>query len=185
LVIHVTTTDISLELLLGPQLEAFAEAGFDVFGASAPGPYVDALTRRGVRHFALEHATRSMAPLEDARALVELVGMFRRLRPAIVHTHNPKPGLYGRIAARIAGVPVIVNTTHGLYALPGDSTSKRAFVYGLERARRPTSSWARWVDLYARRATPSSSRPRDICMTASRSCGLPPSVRMSPTSRLR
>src|SRR2546421_10333938 len=133
MVIHVTTTDISLELLLGPQLEAFADAGLEVFGASAPGPYVDALARRGVRHLALEHATRSMDPLEDARALVELVGTFRRLRPAIVHTHNPKPGVYGRIAARIASIPVTVNTTHGLYALPGDSTSKRAFVYGLER----------------------------------------------------
>jgi glycosyltransferase involved in cell wall biosynthesis len=133
MVIHVTTTDISLELLLGPQLEAFAEAGLEVLGASAPGPYVDALARRGIRHLALEHATRSMAPLEDARALVELVGMFRRLRPAIVHTHNPKPGLYGRVAARMARVPVAVNTTHGLYALPGHPKPKRAFVYGVER----------------------------------------------------
>jgi glycosyltransferase involved in cell wall biosynthesis len=132
-VIHVTTTDISLELLLGPQLEAFADAGFEVLGASAPGPYVDALAARGIRHVALEHATRSMAPLEDARVLVELVRVFRRFSPAIVHTHNPKPGLYGRVAARIAGVPVVVNTSHGLYALPEDSAPKRAIVYGLER----------------------------------------------------
>jgi glycosyltransferase involved in cell wall biosynthesis len=131
--IHVTTTDISLELLLGPQLEAFAEAGFEVLGASAPGPYIGALAQRGVRHVPLEHATRSMAPVDDARALVELTGLFRRLRPVIVHTHNPKPGIYGRVAARIAGIPVVVNTTHGLYALPSDRAVKRAFVYGLER----------------------------------------------------
>jgi glycosyltransferase involved in cell wall biosynthesis/ribosomal protein S18 acetylase RimI-like enzyme len=133
IVIHVTTTDISLELLLGPQLEAFAGAGYEVVGASASGPYVDALARRGVRHFALRYATRSMAPFDDARTLVELVRLFRRLTPAIVHTHNPKPGIYGRIAARIANVPVVVNTTHGLYAVPGDPARKRAFVYGLER----------------------------------------------------
>jgi glycosyltransferase involved in cell wall biosynthesis len=132
-VVHITTTDISLELLLGPQLEAFANAGFEVVGASAPGPYVGALARRGVRHVALKHATRSMAPVEDARSLVELVGLLRRLRPAIVHTHNPKPGLYGRVAARIARVPAVVNTTHGLYSLPDDPTRKRAAVYGLER----------------------------------------------------
>jgi glycosyltransferase involved in cell wall biosynthesis len=132
-VIHVTTTDISLELLLGPQLEAFAEAGFDVLGASAPGSYVDAITRRGVGHIALAHTTRSVAPFEDARAFCELVGLFRRLRPAIVHTHNPKPGLYGRVAARVARVPVVVNTTHGLYALQSDPSPKRATVYALER----------------------------------------------------
>ena len=50
--------------------------------------------------------------------------MFRRLRPAIVHTHNPKPGLYGRIAARVARVPVVVNTIHGLYAQPQDALAE-------------------------------------------------------------
>jgi glycosyltransferase involved in cell wall biosynthesis/ribosomal protein S18 acetylase RimI-like enzyme len=74
-----------------------------------------------------------MALLEDARALFELAATFRRLRPAIVHTHNPKPGLYGRAAARMAGVPIVVNTLHGLYATPEDRVSKRAIVYGLER----------------------------------------------------
>ena len=132
-VVHVTTIDMSLELLLGPQLEAFADAGYHVIGASAPGPYVDALVGRGIEHVPLAHATRAMAPVEDARALAELVALFRRVRPSIVHTHNPKPGLYGRIAARIARVPVVVNTVHGLYALPEDPWPKRTIAYGLER----------------------------------------------------
>ena len=75
-----------------------------------------------------------MAPGHDVLAIGELVRLFRRLRPDIVHTHNPKPGLYGRLAARIAGVPVIVNTVHGLYATPEDSGPRRAVVYSLERA---------------------------------------------------
>jgi glycosyltransferase involved in cell wall biosynthesis len=132
-VVHVTTVDMSLELLLGPQLEAIAASGYRVVGASAPGPHVDALARRGIEHVPLAHATRAMAPAEDARALVELVGLFRRVRPAIVHTHTPKPGIYGRLAARFARVPIVVNTVHGLYALPEDPWPKRAVVYGLER----------------------------------------------------
>lgn len=132
-VVHVTTTDMSLELLLGPQLEAIRRAGYQVIGASAPGPHVEALGRRGVEHLPLAHATRAMAPIEDGRAMAELVALFRRIRPAIVHTHNPKPGLYGRLAARLAGVPVVVNTVHGLFALPEDPWPKRAAVYGLER----------------------------------------------------
>jgi glycosyltransferase involved in cell wall biosynthesis len=133
LVVHVTTTDMSLELLLGPQLEAIADAGYRVIGASAPGSHAHALARRGVEYVALAHATRAMAPAEDARALAELMALFRRLRPSIVHTHNPKPGLYGRLAARLSRVPVVVNTVHGLYALPEDAWPKRAIVYGLER----------------------------------------------------
>ena len=131
--VHVTTTDISLELLLGPHLSAFVDAGYRVYGASAPGPFVERIEARGVTHLPLAHATRSMRPTEDARALAELTRLFRGLRPDIVHTHNPKPGLYGRLAARAAGVPVVVNTVHGLYAVPEDPPAKRAVVYSLER----------------------------------------------------
>jgi glycosyltransferase involved in cell wall biosynthesis len=131
--VHLTTADISLELLLGPQLSAFRAAGYEVVGVSAPGPFVPAVEARGVRHVPLANATRAMAPHRDVLAVEELRRLFRRLRPDIVHTHNPKPGLYGRLAARAARVPVVVNTVHGLYALPGDPLAKRAVVYGLER----------------------------------------------------
>ncbi len=131
--VHVTTSDISLSLLLGTQLQAFAAAGYEVIGVSAAGDYVADLERMGIEHVALRHATRSFAPGGDARALLELWSLFRELEPDIVHTHNPKPGVYGRLAARAAGVPVVVNTVHGLYALPDDRLAKRAVVYGLER----------------------------------------------------
>jgi glycosyltransferase involved in cell wall biosynthesis len=133
LLLHVTTTDISLVLLLGPQLWAFRDAGYDVVGVSAPGPYVAELVSSGIRHIRLRHATRSSAPHRDLLALAELRSLFRQLRPDIVHTHNPKPGVYGRLAAGLAKVPVVVNTVHGLYALPEDRRSKRALIYGLER----------------------------------------------------
>ena len=133
LLLHLTTTDISLELLLGPQLSAFSDAGYDVHAASAPGPFVDAIEARGVTFHALEHSTRSMALTSDLRAGAEVYRLFRELRPDIVHTHNPKPGVYGRIAARLARVPVVVNTVHGLYAQPSDPVAKRTAVYGLER----------------------------------------------------
>jgi glycosyltransferase involved in cell wall biosynthesis len=131
--VHVTTSDISLALLLGPQLEAFAAAGMEVIGASATGPFVEQLEQRGITHVPLHHATRSVSPGHDLLALVELERLFRRLRPDIVHTHNPKPGLYGRLAARAAGVPGIVNTVHGLYAAPEDPWARKAVVYALER----------------------------------------------------
>ena len=70
--LHVTTVDMSLALLLGPQLRAFAEAGMEVVGVSAPGPYVRQLEAWGIRHEPLRHATRSMAVGQDVMALAEL-----------------------------------------------------------------------------------------------------------------
>ena len=133
-VVPVTTTDMSLALLLAPQLEAFAAAGYDVVGASAPGPFVEELRGVCARHVPLRHATRSADVAADIRAMAELRRLFRELRPDIVHTHNPKPGVYGRFAARLAGVPAIVNTQHGLYATRTDPVGRKAAVYALERA---------------------------------------------------
>lgn len=56
---------------------------------------------------------RPVAPFRDAQALVRLTRLLRERRPAIVHTHSGKAGILGRLAARRAGVPVIVHSIHG------------------------------------------------------------------------
>jgi glycosyltransferase involved in cell wall biosynthesis len=124
---------MSLDWLLGPQLEAFADAGYEVIGVSAPGPHVAALEQRGVVHEPLPSLTRSTAMTQDLRAFIDLVRLLRRLRPDILHTHNPKPGILGRVAGRVARVPLIVNTQHGLYAQPEDRRRRRWPVYAAER----------------------------------------------------
>ena len=124
---------MSLDWLLGPQLTAFADAGYDVIGMSAPGPHVEKLEATGVRHVALDALTRSTKPTQDVAAFAQISRALRELRPDILHTHNPKPGILGRIAGRITGVPLIVNTQHGLYAQPGDRRRRRWPVYASER----------------------------------------------------
>lgn len=131
-VAHLTTVDMSLALLLGTELAVDVESGFTVFGISAPGPYVGRVEQLGVVHVPLGELTRSWDPRRDLRAFRELVAVLRRLDLDVLHTHNPKTGVMGRIAGRLAGVPVVVNTCHGLWAQPGDPLAKRAFVYGLE-----------------------------------------------------
>jgi glycosyltransferase involved in cell wall biosynthesis len=68
----------------------------------------------------------------DSRSALELWRVLRRERPDVLHTHTPKPGLYGRIIGRVAGVPIVVNTVHGLYATTDDPWAKRFAVYMLE-----------------------------------------------------
>jgi glycosyltransferase involved in cell wall biosynthesis len=132
-IVEVTTSDISLALLLGPQLEAFVRAGYEVIGVSGPGPFAASLADLGVRHIPIRSLTRAVDVRSDLRAPIDLYRLFRSLRPDLVHTHNPKTGVFGRLAARAARVPAVVNTVHGLYAVPGDRWPKRALVYGLER----------------------------------------------------
>ena len=60
---------------------------------------------------------RGASPLADLRALTRLVRLFQTIRPDIVHTFATKPSVWGRIAARLAGVPVIIGTLPGLGSL--------------------------------------------------------------------
>jgi glycosyltransferase involved in cell wall biosynthesis/ribosomal protein S18 acetylase RimI-like enzyme len=131
-VAHLTTTDLTLCYLLLGQLRRLSAEGYEVTGISAPGPNAAALQAEGIRHLPWRNATRSWNPVADVRALVELVALLRRERFDLVHTHNPKPGVLGRVAARLAGTPLVVNTVHGLYATPEDRLRKRAAVLGLE-----------------------------------------------------
>jgi glycosyltransferase involved in cell wall biosynthesis len=130
-VAHLTTVDSTLWYLLRPQLLAVLEAGGEVYGISAPGPYVARLEGEGVRHIALPSSTRGWSLASDVRAAVELWRVLRRERFDVLHTHNPKPGVYGRILGRLARVPIVVNTNHGLY-FGGGQPVQRAVVLGLE-----------------------------------------------------
>jgi glycosyltransferase involved in cell wall biosynthesis/ribosomal protein S18 acetylase RimI-like enzyme len=131
-VAHLTTTDLTLRYLLLGQLRRLREEGYEVTGISAPGVHAAELEAAGIRHLSWRNATRAWNLRADLRAAVELWGLLRRERFDLVHTHNPKPGVIGRVAARLAGVPVVVNTVHGLYATPEDPFRKRAAVLGLE-----------------------------------------------------
>jgi glycosyltransferase involved in cell wall biosynthesis/FMN phosphatase YigB (HAD superfamily) len=131
-VAQLTTVDSSLRYLLYPQLTAVRDRGGDVVGISAPGPYADGLVAEDIRHVPLADSTRSMNPLADLRSAVDLWRILRRERPDVLHTHNPKPGLYGRVVGRLAGVPIVVNTCHGLYFTETDHWLKRTMLLVLE-----------------------------------------------------
>jgi glycosyltransferase involved in cell wall biosynthesis len=132
-VAHVTTVDGTLRFILLGQMRRLRDEGFDVSAVSARGPYAAELEAEGIRHIDWPHATRSWDPVSDARAFFELLSILRRERFDIVHTHTPKPNIMGRIAARLAGVPCVVNSVHGFYAMPEDPAMKRIPVIALER----------------------------------------------------
>lgn len=131
-ILHLCTVASSHRYLLLPQLVALREAGHDVIAVSADGEDVAYLERAGIRHRPLEGSTRGFDLRADLRAMRSFARIVRQERPDLVHTHNPKPGIYGRVLSRALGVDHVVNTVHGLYATPEDTLVRRTVVYGLE-----------------------------------------------------
>lgn len=81
-------------------------------GASE-GSLRDLAVARRLRLAVLPELGREIALGSDLRTLYQLYRLMRRERPQIVHTHLAKAGFVGRIAARLAGVPIVLHTFHG------------------------------------------------------------------------
>jgi lipopolysaccharide/colanic/teichoic acid biosynthesis glycosyltransferase/glycosyltransferase involved in cell wall biosynthesis len=87
-----------------------------VTGTENPGEgsMLDLALEQGVRPVVIpEIVGQATLKPRDLKALIALYRLIRRERPQVVHTHAAKPGVLGRVAARLAGVPVVVHTFHG------------------------------------------------------------------------
>ncbi len=113
---------------------------FDVVvAAHGEGPLVDAARSAGARYVPLERLRRPVHPLRDLAGLVELVRLFRRERPDVVHANSSKAGVVGRIAAVLARVPSRVFTVHGWAFSTTAGPMSRVYLW-LDRVLRPVTS---------------------------------------------
>jgi glycosyltransferase involved in cell wall biosynthesis len=109
----------------------------------AIGPEGELLERAkasGVRVIIVDHLRRAINPYHDVLACRALRRLMNAEKPDVVHTHSSKAGILGRLAARRAGVPVVVHTIHGLPFHPYQNPLARRFYVALERRA------ARWSD---------------------------------------
>lgn len=101
---------------------AASHAGFDVVVATNLGEHEETIRKVGIRpiHFKNDRTGRNV--WLEFRTFLRLLRLYRRLRPAVVHHVALKPVLYGSIAARLTGVPKVVNALGGLGWLAVDGT---------------------------------------------------------------
>ena len=112
--IRITTVPMALRYLLPGQMYFMANHGFDVLMISANGKELaEVIEREQCRH-AIVPMTRKITPLQDLKCLFKLIKIFRKEKPDIVHTHTPKAGLLGMMAAKFCGVKVRIHTVAGL-----------------------------------------------------------------------
>lgn len=112
--IRITTVPMALRYLLPGQLQFMQQNGFDVLMISADGPELnDVIKNEGCRH-TIVPMTRKITPLQDLKCLFQLIKIFKKERPDIVHTHTPKAGLLGMLAAKLTGVKVRIHTVAGM-----------------------------------------------------------------------
>lgn len=92
-------------------LNGFTDAGFRIAVLAAPDRHIDQLRARGIEVRPMPMTRSGMNPLAEARLLMRYFRELRALRPVAYCGFTIKPNVYGSIAARMVGVPVINNVT--------------------------------------------------------------------------
>ncbi|MBW2609808.1 MAG: glycosyltransferase family 4 protein [Deltaproteobacteria bacterium] len=114
---------------------------FQVELACAPGGrLIDLVRDHHMKVRTFSNLIQPLHPLKDLSALINLTSFLKKRVYHVVHTHNSKAGFLGRLAARLAGVPVIIHTVHG-FAFHDQEPLWRQFLFrNFERLA------SRWCD---------------------------------------
>ena len=97
-----------------PIARAARAAGWEVMVATRVAKHGERIRREGFRLVPIGLRRRSLAPWREAAAIAELLRLYRRERPDLVHHVAMKPVLYGSLAAALTGVPAVVNALAGM-----------------------------------------------------------------------
>lgn len=113
-VLLVANTSWYLHNFRMPLAVALREEGHHVELISPIDSFSLALQNAGFQHHPWLLSRRSINPIHELWALIDLVRTYRRLRPQLVHHFTIKACLYGTIAAKLSGVPQVINAITGL-----------------------------------------------------------------------
>ena len=112
-IIRTATVPLSLDLFCRGLLRDLSSR-YEIIALSSPQPELDSIRKREkVRTISVPMA-RKIAPFSDLKSLFELIRVFRKERPDMVHSITPKAGLLSMMAARWTRVPVRIHTFTGL-----------------------------------------------------------------------
>jgi len=134
---HVITTPAYLSSGIRTRLEAgiAKKNGFEVDLVTGWGMYDSQLISKktpGIKEITNKYLTKYIYPHKDFLALVSLYTHFKKNRYEIVQTHLSKAGIIGRLAAHLAGVPIIIHDVAG-FGFPTNNSHKYLFYLTLER----------------------------------------------------
>lgn len=112
--LRISTVSHSLNILLKGQLKFMEEKGLNVSTCCSYSEDIEKFKAREKVSYYNVFISRHITPITDLKSLIGLIKVIRDFHPDIVHTHSPKAGILGMLAAKIANVPCRIHTVAGL-----------------------------------------------------------------------
>jgi len=126
-----------------PMARAARDSGFNVAVATRVAAHGEIIRVEGFTVHPLRWKRRALGPFASLAAIAEIRRLYRRERPLIVHHVALKPALLGGIAARLAGVPIVVGMVTGMGYLGGSDRPAAQLLAWLARRIAPAALFGR------------------------------------------
>lgn len=126
--IRITTVPLSLKVLLKGQ-HRFMSEHFDVIGVSSPGKELAEVKKDEEVEVIEIDMSRKITPVKDIISLWNTYRLLKKEKPQIVHTHTPKAGIVGMLAANLAGVPHRLHTVAGLPLMESTGVKRKVLEF--------------------------------------------------------
>lgn len=126
-IVRITTVPLSLDKLLNGQLN-FINNHFEVIAVSSDAEYLKKIGEKEKIKVKNIEMSRKITPIKDIISILKLYRYLKEIKPEIVHTHTPKAGLVGMIAAKLSGVPVRMHTISGLPLVEAKGLKKKLLI---------------------------------------------------------
>lgn len=106
--LQITTIDLTAFCFLRSWFSFLAEKGIEVTLATTVEEFRDEIEMTGAKVVNIPIA-RNVNPIYDLVSLWRLFSFIKKEKYQIVHTYTTKAGFLGRLAARLAGTPIIIH----------------------------------------------------------------------------
>lgn len=113
-IIQLCAIDQTMKVFLNPLNKQLINHGHDLVCVCSGGKYTEELRREGLNIINIP-IERKIKPFSNIKSIYKLYKLFTREKPDVVHVHTPVAAILGRIAAKLAKVPLIIYTAHGFY----------------------------------------------------------------------
>ncbi len=123
-IIRAATTDLSIDFCRDVMIK-MREKRYEMVALSSPGDYLTKLNKEDGFKTIEVHIERRISLWNDIKSLFNLIRVFRKEKPDVVHSITPKAGLLCMIAAWLAKVPIRIHTFTGLVWPTATGLSRR------------------------------------------------------------
>jgi glycosyltransferase involved in cell wall biosynthesis len=131
-ILFLATVDSHIFYFHLPFMELLRSLGYEVEVAAGEAGFRERIEREGFRVHPIPFSRRPLS-FSNFLSFWRLLGLLRERRYLLVHTHTPVASFLGRIAAKIARVPLVLYTAHGLHFFRGASWKAWLFWYTAEK----------------------------------------------------